>query len=416
VDSIVSKKPEIQVLSFPEHHSVHTFLILLLKILKTGHGERVRNVVDSEVIGSLREILSDLSLFGGPIGEATTKLLAAIIHNEPTSYSALHESGLPQAFLRMIRLGSGIPVSAGLINSIPNVFDAICINTQGKELFSKEDFEGFFEIFRSLDHCKVMTRGHCASDAGAGMDELLRHHPDLKDSFMQCFVSMTRDLCRGVIPAQAPTGPKLPAFVLENPEPDTSLFSSNSGEEMQASRAEEERNVPVILFTRVLVSFAEGFFSTAHWIKDFLKEDGHIMLLEIIDAPGMPYDFAESRDHYILRSLMLQFADQHGAIIFPPLIDCTRDALAEITHSKVQLPTNDITDPANRNFDLEEFNTLLAAFSRVQSYLALLLAIYNPQANTIQGRPLVGYTMWLNSEENVQLLESVVTVVLRCVL
>jgi hypothetical protein len=260
-----------------------------------------------------------------------------------------------------------------------------------------------------------MTRGHCASDAGAAMDELLRHHPDLKDSFMQCFIKMTRDLCREVIPSEAATGPKVAAFVLEEPKPDTSFFARDSGEEMQVSRAEEERNVPAILFTRSLVSFAEGFFSTAHWVKDFLKEDGHIMLLEIIDAPGMPYDFAETRDHHILRALMIQFADQNGSIILPPLIDSTRDVLAEIAYSKVQLPTNDITDPENRDFDLQGFNDLLNSFSRVQSYLALLQAIYNPQSNGIQGRPNVGYTMWLNLEENVQLLESIATVVLRYV-
>ena len=129
----------------------------------------------------------------------------------------------------------------------------------------------------------------------------------------------------------------------------------------------------------------------------------------------MPYDFAETRDHHILRALMIQFADQNGSIILPPLIDSTRDVLAEIAYSKVQLPTTDITDPANRDFDLQGFNDLLNSFSRVQSYLALLQAIYNPQSNGIQGRPNVGYTMWLNLEENVQLLESIATVVLRYV-
>ena len=135
------------------------------------------------------------------------------------------------------------------------MFDAICINTQGKELFSKDDFEGFFRVFKSLDHCKALTRGHCASDCGAQMDELLRHHPDLKDSFMQCFIGMTKELCRNVIPFQMPSGSKLPKFVVEeaSPGPNTTFFSSVSGEELTGRRVEDEKT-PTILLTRSLVS------------------------------------------------------------------------------------------------------------------------------------------------------------------
>jgi len=109
----------------------------------------------------------------------------------------------------------------------------------------------------------------------------------------------------------------------------------------------------------------------------------------------------------------MQFADQHGMTVLPALVDCTRKALAEVEQSKVPFPTTDITDPANRDFDLEEFNRLLHSLSRVQSYLGLLQGIYNSQGNNLQPRPIVGYTMWLNVEANVDLLESIVAVLLR---
>ena len=190
---------------------MHTFLNLLHRLLKTGHGERVRNVVDSEVIGSLRAILENVNKFGGFIGMLASKLLAVIIHNEPTSYSALHESGLPQAFLKMV--ASGIPPTQELISTIPNVFDAICINAQGKELFSQYNFEGFFQIFESIDHCKVMTKGHYASDTGAGMDELIRHHPELKSTFLESLLKMMKRVCKDRVFAEPKTGPKLPEIV-----------------------------------------------------------------------------------------------------------------------------------------------------------------------------------------------------------
>jgi Domain of Unknown Function (DUF913) len=259
--------PHHSMLSFPEHQTLQTFLTLLLRLLKAGHGERVRNVVDSEVIGSLKEILQNLDLFGGFIGTFASKLLAVIIHNEPTSYAALHENGLPQAFLNMT--ATEIPPSADLISTIPNVFDAICINAQGKELFSQYNFEGFFRVFRSIEHCKVMTKAHCASDTGAGMDELLRHHPELKDTFLKSLNQMMKDVCQKQVFAEPPTGPKVPELVdtrglgidadtewaLRKPYPDIDLTKA---------RLEEEKNVPALLLVRNVLFVCFQFVCLAY--------------------------------------------------------------------------------------------------------------------------------------------------------
>jgi hypothetical protein len=243
-------------LSFPEHQTLHTFLLLLHRLLRSGHGERVRNVVDSEVIGSLREILDDLYVFGGIIGMLASKILAVIIHNEPTSYAALHENGLPQAFLSMV--DTEIPPTAELIATFPNVFDAICINTQGKELFSEYTFEGFFRLFRSLPHCKAMTKSHCSADTGNGMDELLRHHPELKDIYFKEYVKMLKDVCEGIVMRLPPTGPKLPEL--------KDMTSSSGDDEIKwlpcklspeidltKARREEEKNVPALLYARNVI-------------------------------------------------------------------------------------------------------------------------------------------------------------------
>jgi Domain of Unknown Function (DUF913) len=243
-------------LTFPEHQTLHTFLNLLNRLIKTGHGDRVRNVVDSEVIGSLQEIFNDISLFGGYIGWQASKLLAVIIHNEPTSYAALHENGLPQAFLQMIF--DGIPPVAELVQCIPNVFDAICINAQGKELFSQHNFSGFFRIFQKTEHCKAMTKGHCASDCGAGMDELLRHHPELKDTFLKSYIQMMKDVCKGLVMEEPPAGPKLPelADMSASMGEETKWMPCKLNQEdyLTEARLEEERNIPVLLLVRSVLA------------------------------------------------------------------------------------------------------------------------------------------------------------------
>lgn len=90
------------------------------------------------------------------------------------------------------------------------------------------------------------------------MDELLRHHPDLKDPFMKCYMKMMHDVCRDIIPEIPASGPKMPELVQDDPSigPNTSLFPCMFGDrvDLMKARLEEERNTPAILFTRSVVS------------------------------------------------------------------------------------------------------------------------------------------------------------------
>jgi len=245
-------------LTFPEHQLLHTFLLLLNRLVKSGHGERVRAVVDSEVIPAIREIFNDLLLFGGYIAWQASKLLSLVLHNEPTSYPALHENGLPQAFLKMV--ASGIPPVPDFIQTLPTAFDAICINTQGKELFAQYHFKGLFEILKSLEHCRALVKGH-AMECGGGMDELLRHHPDLKEPFLQGFKEFLEEVSQ-IILAEKPEGGKLAEMAdvkgAEVADADWRA-SMRPGFYLTMARLEEERNLPILQRIRAIVHVPTTF-------------------------------------------------------------------------------------------------------------------------------------------------------------
>jgi hypothetical protein len=107
-----------------------------------------------------------------------------------------------------------------------------------------------------------MTKGHCASDTGAGMDELIRHHPELKDTFLKSLLKMMERVCKELVFAEPQTGPKLPEMV--------DMTETVSDEETQTqcklsleynlivARLEEERNIPVLLLVRN-VFFVKSF-------------------------------------------------------------------------------------------------------------------------------------------------------------
>jgi hypothetical protein len=132
-----------------------------------------------------------------------------------------------------------------------------------------------------------------------------------------------------------------------------------------------------------------------------------------LNAPSIPYDFSETRDGHGLRTLMVQFVDQNGPTIIPPLLNITREIVTEVTNSPVPLPVKNITDPANIDFDLEELNRLLRLYSRLQSHLAVLQSIYSQQLN-MQNRPSFAYTVPFQILENVEIL-ALIGIVVRYV-
>lgn len=129
------------------------------------------------------------------------------------------------------------------------------------------------------------------------------------------------------------------------------------------------------------------------------------MLLDILNAPSIPYDFGETRDGYCLRNLMVLFIDVGGSpSVTTRVLDVTREILTSIDDGDISLPPRDIADPAVlEEIDIPALNRLLRLYSRLQSHLAILQSIYM-QTQNIQGRPATAYTTPFNQAQNVDML------------
>ncbi|KAJ6260137.1 E3 ubiquitin-protein ligase [Drechslerella dactyloides] len=78
-----------------------------------------------------------------------------------------------------------------VMNTIPLAFGAICLNNSGLALFkSSNALEKFFEIFESAEHVKCMSDSDISTALGSQFDELIRHHPSLKEDIMKVIVKM----------------------------------------------------------------------------------------------------------------------------------------------------------------------------------------------------------------------------------
>lgn len=251
---------------------------------------------------------------------------------------------------------AGIMTSPDAISSIPTAFGAICLNASGLSLFQTSGaMETFFEIFESSEHVKNMTDNDLGSMLGSQFDELIRHHPVLRESVMKVVIEMLQrieilgrrfaeekgmgakvwveDSCGGMVVAggrKALIGGdgmiKLAAAATAS-GPNNS--QGNEGEDVEMSDADAvaptvtqtetksdgapkgevvsladivdeeaedaDKNQPSIAtFIDVAARFLEGFLANTNQTKDFIKRGGLDFLLDFYTVPSLPSDFATS--------------------------------------------------------------------------------------------------------------------------
>jgi E3 ubiquitin-protein ligase HUWE1 len=81
--------------------------------------------------------------------------------------------------------------SQDAIGSIPTALGAICLNPLGLDLIQHSGaLDAFFEIFESPAHVKVLIDGELDNLLGTQFDELVRHHPNLRESVLKSTLHM----------------------------------------------------------------------------------------------------------------------------------------------------------------------------------------------------------------------------------
>lgn len=78
-----------------------------------------------------------------------------------------------------------------MIQAIPNALGALCLNQSGLDQLTARPtiVPGFFEIFISERHQRVLQEKENAVLIGTSIEELLRHHPTLKNTIFDTITS-----------------------------------------------------------------------------------------------------------------------------------------------------------------------------------------------------------------------------------
>ncbi|PSK40189.1 hypothetical protein B9Z65_8129 [Elsinoe australis] len=337
--------------------------VLHMFSLNVGNDRHLRNLIDTpQLLGALKTIIARPKIFGSNIWISAVSIVSSFIHSEPTSYNIVHEAGVVAGILDAVAPSgaSNIPEPSRILpvgetlRDIPTAFGAICLNEAGMKLFrNSEALNTYLGIFISLDHVEALENDpECAVSIGNAFDELVRHHPELKDMVHNAvlrMVNMVVTHCQERAERngagaklwiagpdgtpyvaggkQAMAGPKYSSETAmsedgdDSPVPETFVES----DALTNGRTSGRSTSDVI---SVLCKFLQGFLSNSSMMGKFCEEGGVVSLLELAMCPCNPWNFHELSTYDEITRVFLQVQESKSHLLLPLLVNKTKEALA----------------------------------------------------------------------------------------
>ena len=234
-------------------------------------------------------------------------------------------------------LAKGILPATDAIVTIPQAFGAICLNNTGMDLFVRSNaLTTFFEIFESPDHVKSMdNESELARLLGSSFDELVRHHPLLKDLVMSSVLSMIirvgylcnpkyTDETRGAKLSTEPNKASLHNDVVMS-EADTAPTIKRTESQDQAVDDDPKASPKVASFINVAMKFLSGFFENTALCSKFAELGGLEFVLDFATSESLRYDFSMSSASQEIAKVVHMIAEPKPHLVLPSLVQRTQD-------------------------------------------------------------------------------------------
>ncbi|KAF8525043.1 hypothetical protein BU17DRAFT_41797 [Hysterangium stoloniferum] len=296
----------------------HTLRTLHRMMQTSGTSEGLRGLIDSSLIKSIKKIIEHRALFGASVLPIAIHVMSTFVHNEPTSLAVLQEAKLPETFYKAVE--GGIEPSIEVVQAIINALGALCLNQAGQDQLAAKPtiISSVFSIFTSERHLKVLSEKENAAIVGSAVDELIRHHPTLKDAVFTAITSVLQrveDLGEKFVEEKETESSYRLVLVTET-ERDTAKMEVVDGSHVDSQKQEsagtdtpdgldttqdsdqvksEAVENTIVAFVDVISRFLEGLFQHTPHCRDFVTNtDGLDRLGKIVTLHCIPYNYASS--------------------------------------------------------------------------------------------------------------------------
>lgn len=367
--------------SFRQLAYIRSLLKLVLKLLRTDSGDRIRNLIDSPILISIKKILENRRVFGYTLITYALDIVQRVINSEPTIYPILVEAGLVPYIIDHFPEMMG--PSSELLSILPDVISALCLNPEGLKKAKENNMVRFlFDAVTNPEYAKILIWKESATDLGASMDELARHYPDLKPQILECFHDIVKELPKRVSFKQP---------YLYEPSQSEELFFYSKDEPAD----EKEESAGELAFwevqeaTPLVDCFADVIYgmSLDNSTLENLPEKLNVRdLFSIIIMDRPPFDYTTSQAMLNFTDVLQLFDEQKKDYVFPEMMKVLRERLLNISEFLFFNNDESYFLRARKNRDNSDIDDLLGNFSGLAALLYLMTDVYVNVTSLIPAR------------------------------
>ena len=399
-------------ISFRQQAYIRSLLKLVVKLLKTDSGDRIRNLIDSPLLKSMSQILNNPSLFGNILVVFILDIIQKVINSEPTIYQVLVDAELiPHIFDNFSELL--VPVSE-MIYLLPDLISALCLNAEGLNQVKDKNIIGMlFDRMTDVKFARAISWKDEASEFGTFIDELARHYPTLKDQILEGFCSFIKKIPSTISFSQP--------FIYRS-TCDNEIFYYSKDEEV----IDNEKTAEELCFwdtqegSSVIDCFANLIYGMS-LENVVLQKFSHKLdvkhLIAVLDIPRPPFDFSGSQAMLNITDA-LQLIDEHDKdYAFLPLLKLLERRLGELdsfldyNESSSFFLKTATTDNAD---SLKYMDDVTAELSRLTSLMYVITSVYLSFSSLSPTR-LLQITDYFN-EQGFDLIDHIGSLFKRCAL
>lgn len=369
--------------SFRQLAYIRSLLKLVLKLLKTDSGDRIRNLMDSPILNSLKKILENRPVFGYTLITYVLDVMQRVINSEPTIYPILVEAGLIPYIIEHFSELLG-PYSE-LLSILPDVISALCLNSEGLQKVKEKNMVKFlFEAVTDLNFSKVLYWKEESVDLGASMDELGRHYPELKPLILECFCGIVKELPHRISFKQP--------FLYSSPSGSDFFYQSKDEDVITTEENSDELAFWDVQDSTPLVDcFADIFYGMTleNSTLDKLPEKVSIKdLFSIIVMENSPFDYTSSQALLNFTDVLQLFDEQHKDYAFPDLIKLLEERLEGVKQFLMSSNERSFILQAKPGRDNSDIHDQLSKLSGLSALLYIMTDVYINVTSLSQKRVL----------------------------
>ncbi|KAJ7958898.1 E3 ubiquitin-protein ligase UPL1-like [Quillaja saponaria] len=355
-----------------------------------ANATRSQHSHDSSLPATLSLLFGHVGKFGGDIYYSAVTVMSEIIHKDPTCFSALHEMGLPDAFLSSVV--AGILPSSKALACVPNGLGAICLNAKGLEAVRETLALRFLvDIFTSKKY--VIAMNEAIVPLANAVEELLRHVSSLRSTGVDIIIEIIGKVMSFGDGNSAGTLGKVnegAAMETDSEDKETDGHCSLAGSEDSAAEGITDEQFTQLCIFHLMV-LVHRTMENSETCRLFVEKSGIEALLKLLLRPSI----AQSSEgmSIALHSTMVfkGFTQHHSAPLARAFCSYLRDhlkkALAGLGVASGSLQLDPMMSPDSNIFSslfLIEFLLFLAASKDNRWITALLTEFGNGSKDVLE--------------------------------